>query len=880
MISSALVRVALAALLTLSPCFSAGQSSPEATEETPESAVEAPQVETVDDARTALNLLGQTDSEAGESRRNENVQFNLVDNNALKELNLRLGTTATIVDDFKVDRGYFGSEFGASPGKVVHASPGGGSGVHGNAFWSHNNSLFSARSFFQVGNVQPARENHYGGTIGMPLWDGGRLSLSGSQNKIRGNVNGNILIPLPEERIPLTNDPQLRAIVERLIDAYPAAAPNRPDIAARAHNANSLQSINTDVGSAQFDQRFSDRDTVVARYSFTGQNVDAFQLVKGQNPDTDTKSHSARLTWNRAWSSRTITDFSMGFDRLGSLLVAAEGAVGPVTPGRALSSLGPRPFIPIDRVQNRFRYAGSVRHTAGKHELTAGFALTRLQYNGEETEGHRGILSFRNDFGRDAITNLRMGAASFLIQAVGSTYRGFRSWDMGFFIGDRWKASSKLTLNLGLRYEPILRPHEVTGKSDLPYDSDLNNWGPLFGFAYRLKEGWGVIRGAYSLNYGQIFPVTFGQDRLNRPHVLRVNIPSPNLVDPLAGLRLEDLDPNSRSSIIEIGPDLSTPYSHQYNFSWKLEPFSDWKLQLGYLGSRSHKLFLTYFLNRGQVIDGTPLTSRTVNDRRPDQNAFEHLFGHNGSRGYYDAGRVSLIAPNLKGMTINASYWFSKAIDLGSSYTNTASPMDARNAVAQTESLSQPDIRSLSNFDQPHSFLLQAAYETPELGGGLGNSIFGKWTISTVTLLKSGTPFTVQSGSDAPGRGNVDGRSGDRPMILDPSILGRTIGDPDTSSLLLPGSAFRFINAPLELAGSLGRNTFRKGKIANVNASISRTWALARDTSLTFRAESINFFNTPQFAEPGSSLTAPNFGQINNTLNDGRTFRFTMTLAY
>jgi hypothetical protein len=49
--------------------------------------------------RTDLNLLNKTDTASGESRRNENVQFNLIDNNALKELNIRLGTTATLIEE-------------------------------------------------------------------------------------------------------------------------------------------------------------------------------------------------------------------------------------------------------------------------------------------------------------------------------------------------------------------------------------------------------------------------------------------------------------------------------------------------------------------------------------------------------------------------------------------------------------------------------------------------------------------------------------------------------------------------------------------------------------------------------------------------------------
>ncbi len=67
--------------------------------------------------RTKLNLLGQTDTQAGESRRNENVQFNLVDNNLLRELNTRLGTTATIVTEFRPDRNYFGVEYGNCSGR-------------------------------------------------------------------------------------------------------------------------------------------------------------------------------------------------------------------------------------------------------------------------------------------------------------------------------------------------------------------------------------------------------------------------------------------------------------------------------------------------------------------------------------------------------------------------------------------------------------------------------------------------------------------------------------------------------------------------------------------------------------------------------------------
>jgi hypothetical protein len=135
------------------------------------------------------------------------------------------------------------------------------------------------------------------------------------------------------------------------------------------------------------------------------------------------------------------------------------------------------------------------------------------------------------------------------------------------------------------------------------------------------------------------------------------------------------------------------------------------------------------------------------------------------------------------------------------------------------------------------------------------------------------------SGSDGPGYGNVDGASGDRPNVIDPSILGRTIGHPDESAHLLPRSAFTYM-ASTDSRGSIGSSTFRRGAIRNLNVAIARTWNLGHDRSLTFRAESINITNTPQFAEPGYELTSPSFGFITNTLNDGRAFQFSMRFGF
>ncbi len=838
--------------------------------------------------RTTLNLLGEVDSSSGESRRNENVEITLIDNNVLKELNIRMGTTATIVQDFDADKGYFGREFGGQPSRQVHLAPSGASRLHGSLYESHNNSLFSARSFFQVGDVKPARVNDYGFQLGSPLWRGANFSVDGSQQRNRGSVNGNVLVPRPDERTPLATDPETRAFVSRILESYPDIPPNRTDINPRALNTNAPQEIDNDTISTRLDQTLSGSDSLLTSYRFKTQKVEGFQLVKGQNPDTTTRSHDGRITWSRIWSASTISDFSAGFDRVTSLIVRDETAFGPsIRIGRELQSLGGTSSVPFDRAQNRFRYAGLVRHTRGRHFWTAGFEVLREQLNGVESSGHVGSFRFGTDFldennePRDAITNLRLGTPSGFFKGIGNTHRGFRSWRMQYFLGDQWKPNSSLTLSFGLRYQLATRPSEVNRLSEIPYHCDYNNFAPSFSFAYRPEQGWGVLRGAYGVHYGEIFVATYTQERFNPPHNLNISVNAPDLTNPLAGVALTALDPNARSNIFDLAPDLVAPYSHQYNFSWELAPARDWTVRLGYLGSRTHRLFSVWTLNRARDVPGIPFKTRTINQRRPNQRYFDVDRILNGSRAYYDAAKASLIARRWHGLSMELSYWFSKAIDLGANYASNGGFRDGFQGLSQTEFDVHGDVKGLSAFDQPHAAMWRFTYQTPRLGRSKGwlRKTLGQWELFSVFLLKAGTPFAVRSGSDGPGFGNVDGAFGDRPHVVDPSVLGNSADHPDTAPLQLPKTAFAFIR-PGEPAGNLGRNTFRKDGIRNVNFAVSRDWKIAGEKTLTFRAESINFFNTAQFAQPGAALTGHNFGEITNTVNVGRTFRFLLRLSF
>jgi hypothetical protein len=839
----------------------------------PEAAVEGPAAQ----QRLQLNLLGQTDTSSGESRRNENVQFNLIDRNTMRELNVRMGATATLVDQFQPERSYFGTEYGRPPTAPLHAPSGASDpGTHAALWETHSNHLFRARSFFQAGSVRPATENEYGAHWAGRPGGRARISLEGSQQKLRGFVNGNVLVPKADERTPLATDPFLRRLVERFLAAYPPELPNRPDVDPRALNTNALQRININSAGARIDLPLPGNDRLGLRYQLTSQQVDAFQFVAGQNPDTDTHSHTAVASWGRQFSAATVGYVAVGFERVTTRIRPEENAVGPsANASNVIQGLGPSPPIPIVRAQNKFRYGAGVEQVRGAHRWNAGGETVRAQINGREQDGERGIISFGNDFGRDALANFRMGTPSTYTISLGNTHRGYRTWSLLLYAGDSWKVAPGLTVQAGVRYEPMTRPAEVNRLDTIPFPCDCNNIAPRLGFAHRLPRAWGALRAAYGLHYGEIFATTYGQVRMSPPGSYRVIVGAPDLRNPLGGLTLADIGPGFRAGVFDVSPNMSTPYSHQYNFSWERDFGRHVKMQLGYVGSRTHKLFQMWFDNRARVVPGIPQSTATINQRRPDPSRLEVLRLLNASRAYFDAGRATVLVPRWRGLSLDASYWFSKSLDLGNDYTSTLSGVDARQGRSQSEGNVHGDLKGRSQFDQPHALLLRGSVATPAAGTRQGwwRRLAGRWTLSGVLLVKNGTPFSVESGSDGPGFGNVDGQGSDRVNLVDRTVLGRTIGHPDTSQQRLPRGAFAFLG-PTDERGNLGRHTFRRGRIANMNAALERTWGLGREWTLQFRAESINFLNTPQFAEPSYNLVSPSFGTITNTLNDGRTFRF------
>ena len=723
--------------------------------------------------------------------------------------------------------------------------------------------------------MKPSRENGYGFELSAPLWRGARISVQGNQQKIRGMVNGNVLVPLPSERTALATDPTVRAYVQRILDAYPAEVPNRTDIDPRMLNTNSPRLVDGNTAGGQLDQNTGSNGRLSFYYLFVTQKVTAFQLVRGQNPDTMSRTHQAHVTWNRQWSPSTVADLSIGYDRNGADVVPEKNNLGPDLTIGGLQPLGPGGNIPIHRADNLFRQAFALRHTRGTHAFTIGYEMLRRQFNGSQSDANRGTATFFSDGGRDAITNLRLGIPTSASFAIGNTERGYRSWDLAFFAGDTWRPSSRVTVTLGVRFQPVPAPSEVNRLDTFPYGCDCNNLAPMAGVAYRLPGSGGVLRAAFSTQYGSVLPVTYGSGRFNPPAITFFIVQHPNLADAF-NLRLPATFTGAYSPVF-VSSNMVTPYTNMYSLTWQRELPRNLRLELGYTGSRSFKLAEVRHLNRAALVPGVPIAGDTIDLRRPDHRYTTMTYFDTGSRAWFDAARATLTIPRWRGLNAEFAYWFSKSLDYGTNYNDQGGMMH----LSQNIDGIREDLKSLSDFDQPHSFRARASYtvSAPAASPRWFRAIAAGWNVSGIALAKTGTPFLINTGSDMPGYGNVDGSPGDRPNLLDPSILGRTIGNPDTSRQLMPKSAFSFI-APGAANGNLGRNVFRKGPVQNVNAALSRAFPVWQEKRLNLRAESVNFLNSPQFAMPGFNLADPNFGAITNTLNDGRTFRITASLEW
>jgi len=824
----------------------------------------------------------------GAEEKNPNQFISKIDLNAMRDL-LRRNVIDPEFLEMDATEALFGAEFGTPLRRLFLAKPSGREKqLHGALFWSHENSALNARPFFNAGPLRPSRRNQFGVSLGAPVTQA--ISLSGHLELVResGFVNGNVRVPLPEERTPQSGDPITDRIIGALLKGYPDEDPNLPAVLARQLNTNALRRITSTDASIRTDVELGQRQNLAARYVMSDSAEDPFELVAGENPKTELRPQSFSISDTLDWSPATHLVVSTYFDRLRALLLPTDRFRSLLAPiGLAdvpdidfggdfadLSPLGPGSQFPRRRYQNRFGGFVALGKSVGRNDLRLGGSVLRVQTNDLQSNNTRGKFVFSNNFGRTAIENFLHGTPSKFTVAVGDLYRGFRHSEYSLYLSDNRRLGRSLSLTLGVRYEVVTAPIEVNGLTSVPFQSDRNNWAPTLGFSWAPAGNAFVVRAGYGISFSHIFPATYQMARFNPPQVQTISIQNPSLSNPLEGI---DLSANvKKSELLLLSPDLVSPYAHQYNLLIQKQLGSTF-VQAGYVGNRTVKLFFPYVTNRAVPVPGIPATTATIDQRRPDPRFLSIQTIINSGMLYYDGLKVG-VQQRMKRMGLDINYIFSKALTSGYEFYNTLNAEKSM-PLSQNNQDFQADLKSPSELDARHSFTCNLNYEVGQFHSKGVGQLLSDWRLTVSTKYRTGNWFNMSTSSDAPGFGNVDGEGDDRPNVLEPRILGSLVDDPDTCSSVFNPIYFNTDIAPGG-RGNIGLRVFRKDALNSTNLSFSRRFALTESRSVRWRTDIYNFFNHPQFQRPGDVFPSPTFGKIVDTQNKGRVIQSTIEVSF
>jgi len=253
-----------------------------------------------------------------------------------------------------------------------------------------------------------------------------------------------------------------------------------------------------------------------------------------------------------------------------------------------------------------------------------------------------------------------------------------------------------------------------------------------------------------------------------------------------------------------------------------------------------------------------------INERRPDPRFSTNTLISNNTWSYYNGLQAEWNKKLSRGLTFQMSYTFSKSIDTSS---------EASNVGAGDTNVNGPNARlsrALSRFDTRHRFTVYSSYEMPffrKRSDFLGQAL-GGWHISTVVKLATGTPFTI-SNSNGFGDLNFDGFTELRPALLNPSVLGAHVNNPNTSQQVLPRDAFGSptVNG---FNSILGRNTFYSDGVKNVDLGLYKSFQMPFSERQRFlvRADLFNAFNHVQYGFPNTDLASVIRDSFGNIIRD------------
>jgi Carboxypeptidase regulatory-like domain/TonB-dependent Receptor Plug Domain len=849
------------------------------------------------------------------------------------------------VQEFEVLRSIPPAEYGRTMGgQVVIVTRAGTDKYHGSLYEFFRNDVLNANDTFSNRTGLPrgeVRHNQFGGTLGGPIWKDRHFFFVNVEllRNLEASEPHTSFVPTLQERqglIPYTDangaqhvldvSNQIAPVSSRLVGLYPVPNASLP-------SGNYTTTLPIRLNDYQFtvrtDHHLTERDTITERTSwnlndqtyiidrFGGPYIPGFPLV---NPE---ETGNGTLGYFHVFSASMVNEARFGINRYTNRLANGDTRDATLFGLPNGSSANGIPFIDLsrggladlgglnwyNRDQNELTVYASDKLSIlrGNHSLKFGGDFSRFQYNTRGATNERGTIFFdgsRNNripkLPQNQVANtmadLLLGLPSEATITTGAFGRGYRDLGWALFAQDKWRATRRLTLSYGLRYEYTGPWSEVHNRLSnfLPgegivtpgtpgwnglYHADRNNFAPRFGFAYDVfGTGRTVVHGGFGILYGTLSQASTVQQIENNAPFSAQGVtfsPAPFSQDPntptttLTDLRTGTTPSNSLTAIPQ---NVHTPYSMQFSLDLEQSIGKGWIVEAAYRGTRGVRLPFDYNINqvpldflgpaeRAQIsaaVAANEDTSPIINPLRPYPafNTIE-LFTNEATSTYHSL-QLQVEHRLSNSLNLLAAYTYSKSIDNATDFASgdpSEHVLDSYNRRLQ---------RAVSSFDIPQRFTAAFNYVAPS---PRWKSFLGNWQVNGIVTLQSGQPFTPFSSAFDPYRNEAFNR---------PNLVGDPAANVPSGFAYNPAA---FAPALFGTFGNSGRNVVRGGSFRSVDLSVFRTFSFRERLKLQFRAEATNALNAVNFQGPVMDLQSPAFGSFDATATP-RTLQLGLKLSF
>lgn len=906
-----------------------------------------------------------------------------VDNNAYGTSNQGFSNqvvqlTPDAVEEFKVQTNNFSAEYGRAGGAVINASVRQGSNRYRGAIWEFlRNTELNAVGFFKPLTGKPVLvQNQFGGNVGGPIkkdkmfffanYEGFRRverTLQFASIPSMEQRAGRIGVPV---RNPLTGDvytdgviPQsaMTPFARRVLGDLPT--PVRPT-AVGALPSNNWERLTPtpwqdDKGDIRYDHYLTSKLNAFVRYSDRLLTRIENHVIPG--PSGGDSNGSVRVLnkqiasgFNYNISPTSLIDFRIGVSLFegGKFPLGGErpnmlqeygipGLPDSPTIGGGLTTQGISGFTTMGRqgsnpqFQNPFTVNPKVNYSKilGQHSMKAGYEYQAINTDIFDFNPQYGSDSYGGQFSRPSTsgaTNL-YNLSDFMF-GLRSSYSlnneivlNYRQRMHFVYFQDDWKVNSKLTLNLGVRYEFATPQWEaqnrianfdpatntlIQAKSGSLYDRalvrpDRNNWAPRIGAAYQLTSKT-VLRGAYGISYVH-FNRLGGENLLgyNGPSIVNLTINQVATQPLCTGQQYRDCfrttqqgyptglaSPANFSTALTrtnyTPADYRTSWVQSWHFSIQRELGNGWVGDVGYVGNRGEGLMILGDFN--QARPNLPGQNVALLARRPIQGFDFIQISFGGGFSNYHGLQAKLERRFSQGVYFLSSFTWSKVMDNAAghleAFNGDNSRINYRNLASE---------RGVGSYNQPLNSTTSFVYEVP-FGKGrrwgrdmhpVLNAIMGGWQMTGINTMTSGQPINISYGP--PAAFSVSGAPTYRPNY----VGGQKLYTPDRVAQYLNRAAFiapstATPNDPTQPFGNLGRNVARTEPIFYFDGGMHKEFQMPIETMrLQFRSEFFNLFNITNFGSPANNVLAGNFGVITGyafATQPGRQIQFALKLLF